>query len=303
MFAFLSHLLRNTPVTLTVLVVDENSLEDPIQYQVKPKQLRWLSVAAVSVPALLVALIFAFTPIMELIPGRSIDDVRRSARTTALRMTNLEDSMTVMHQYVAQLTTLLNGDDFTDPSSDPVTAGPMVLEGDDELIDPDLQSEDWTDHEQPALSLESMPAVETSMISFIDPAQATRGNLSSLRLPFLAPVADGIMTRGFSAQAGHYAVDIAVQEGTAVRSVGDGRVIFADWTYSAGYVIGVYHAGGYITLYKHNKRLDKKVGDQVREREAIAISGNSGEITSGPHLHFELWHEGLAQDPQRFFLN
>ena len=79
-------------------------------------------------------------------------------------------------------------------------------------------------------------------------------------------------------------------------------MIFADWTHEGGYTVTVQHADGYLTVFKHNQRLLKRVGDRVRAREAVAMSGNSGEITTGPHLHFELWHNGLAQDPSFYFI-
>jgi murein DD-endopeptidase MepM/ murein hydrolase activator NlpD len=114
---------------------------------------------------------------------------------------------------------------------------------------------------------------------------------------------DGIVSRGFSASANHYGMDFAVDEGSPVRAVGDGYVVFADWTHEGGYVIAVQHADGYLSVYKHNARLLRRLGDHVRSRETIALSGNTGEITSGPHLHFELWRNGLAQDPRTFFVN
>ena len=101
---------------------------------------------------------------------------------------------------------------------------------------------------------------------------------------------------------GHFGVDIAVDEGSPIRAVGDGYVVFADWTHEGGYVVAVQHADGYLSVYKHNARLLNRVGDRVRSRETVAISGNSGEITTGPHLHFELWRNGLAQDPRTFFV-
>ena len=76
----------------------------------------------------------------------------------------------------------------------------------------------------------------------------------------------------------------------------------ADRTQEGGWAIAVQHAGGYLSLYKHNRRLLKQVGERVEAREVIAESGNSGEITTGPHLHVELWHDGLAQDPAAYFI-
>ena len=125
--------------------------------------------------------------------------------------------------------------------------------------------------------------------------------LSGLRFPVLPPVT-GIVTREFDARTGHYAMDIAVNEGSVVRAIGDGYVILADWTHDGGQIIAVQHADGFVSVYKHNSRLLKRLGDRVHDREAVSLSGNSGEITTGPHLHFELWQNGLAQDPNYYVI-
>ena len=87
-----------------------------------------------------------------------------------------------------------------------------------------------------------------------------------------------------------------------MRTVAGGYVVFADWTHDGGHTIAVQHPGGYLSVYKHNSRLLKRVGERVRTQEAIALSGDTGRITSGPHLHLELWRDGLAQDPAAFLL-
>lgn len=79
-------------------------------------------------------------------------------------------------------------------------------------------------------------------------------------------------------------------------------MVFADWTYTGGHTIIVQHANGFLSVYKHNEQLLKQVADRVSVREGLAISGNSGEFTTGPHLHFELWNNGLAQDPGAYLL-
>ncbi|MFB6099440.1 MAG: murein hydrolase activator EnvC, partial [Salinibacter sp.] len=88
--------------------------------------------------------------------------------------------------------------------------------------------------------------------------------------------------------------------GEYIRAVGDGYVVWADWTQDGGYTIAVQHANGYLSVYKHNKRLLKHIGDRVRAQERLAVSGNTGAITTGPHLHFELWRNGLALSPRAY---
>jgi murein DD-endopeptidase MepM/ murein hydrolase activator NlpD len=124
--------------------------------------------------------------------------------------------------------------------------------------------------------------------------------MPSLSLPVQAPVDTGFPTRRFDAGDGHFGIDLAVSEGTMVRAVGAGYVVLADWTQEGGYTVVVQHSDGYLSVYKHNKRLLKQIGDRVQAREALAVSGNSGQMTTGPHLHFELWRNGLAQDPRPY---
>jgi murein DD-endopeptidase MepM/ murein hydrolase activator NlpD len=227
------------------------------------------------------------------------------AELNARRAAAFEDSVALQYRQISQLRALITGDLDSLTTTVPVSDDPDLPEqaeaeavlgvtlGDEPL------STDWSDHQQPALPLRWLddsdgeaPIAGSTVESY----------LASLRLPALPPV-EGVASRGFSARDGHFGLDIAVDDGTPVRAVGDGYVVFSDWTHEGGYVIAVQHADGYLSVYKHNAGLLKRLGDRVRTREAVALSGNTGEITSGPHLHFELWRNGLAQDPRTFFVN
>ena len=116
---------------------------------------------------------------------------------------------------------------------------------------------------------------------------------------FYSPI-EGIVTTEFSLKQEHYGVDIVSKINEPVKSVAEGTVIFADWTNESGYVIAIQHRGNMISVYKHNSALLKKVGNFVNSGQVIAIIGNTGEFTTGPHLHFELWYNGHAVDPQEF---
>ena len=98
----------------------------------------------------------------------------------------------------------------------------------------------------------------------------------------------------------HYALDIAVKTGTPVKAISDGTVIFAEWTAETGHVIILEHAKGFISVYKHNGGLHKQQGDLVKSGEVIASSGSTGELSTGPHLHFELWNDGYPVNPINF---
>ncbi len=112
----------------------------------------------------------------------------------------------------------------------------------------------------------------------------------------------GYVVRKFIAAENHYGVDIVAKPGETVLSIMDGTVIFSDWTVETGYVLIIQHANNIISQYKHNSRLLKKAGDIVAAGEPVATVGNSGELTSGPHLHFELWYKGQPVDPEQYIL-
>ena len=116
---------------------------------------------------------------------------------------------------------------------------------------------------------------------------------------FFSPIS-GFISDHFNMKRGHYGVDVVAKTNEAVKNVADGSIIFASWTQDAGYVIMIQHRGNLISVYKHNAELLKKVGTFVNAGEIISIVGNSGEMTDGPHLHFELWYNGNPLNPEEF---
>jgi murein DD-endopeptidase MepM/ murein hydrolase activator NlpD len=116
---------------------------------------------------------------------------------------------------------------------------------------------------------------------------------------FFKPL-EGIIIDPFSRKNNHFGVDLVGKEKSRISSVLDGVVVFSHWTAETGFVIAVQHQNNYLSLYKHSSLLLKGVGDYVFAGEHLAVIGNSGELTTGPHLHFELWCNGVAVDPEKF---
>ncbi|WP_022835983.1 M23 family metallopeptidase [Salisaeta longa] len=296
MWALLKDLIRFPDALHTVVLMRSDDPGPAHHYELVPRRLVaiWLGTL---VSAVLVAVaVMAFTPARHLIPGYDTPKIKRQARLSALRVAALKDSLAVQQAYVDQLRALMTGAIKPPAASGTDGARSSAAAADEPTAvqQPQQQragpSGRATAHAQPAFTVTAGGAT-----------QATGQVLPALQIPMAPPVVKGFPTRGFDARAGHYAIDIAVKEGTMVQSVGPGYVILADWTQQGGYTIAVQHADGYVSVYKHNKRLLKRVGDQVRAYEPIAVTGNTGEITSGPHLHFELWRNGLAQDPRPYF--
>ena len=269
MLRLLRDLLTRPGTARTVVLIDSDAAEAPRRYDVRPERALY---TLGGLAALLLAVAVALAVRSALRP--STDDLRAAAEASALRADALQDSLAVQADQVALLRALITGEAPTAPDA----PAPPVAAGGVDAGPP-----------RPGGAAERAPRVAAAYAA-------------GLRFPAPPPV-DGVLSRGFDAARGHLAVDYAATVGTPVRAVAGGYVVLADWTHDGGHTIAVQHPGGYLSVYKHNNRLLKRVGDRVRTQETIALSGDTGEVTSGPHLHVELWHDGLAQDPAAFLLD
>ncbi len=126
--------------------------------------------------------------------------------------------------------------------------------------------------------------------------------VSELQEMFLFSPISGLISRKYDIKDDHFGVDIVSKKNEPVMSVASGTVILSSWTQDSGYVIAIQHSSNLISVYKHNAELLKKTGSFVAGGDVIAIIGNTGELTDGPHLHFELWFKGNAVNPEDFIL-
>ena len=290
---FLRDLFGRPGATRTVIVLEPDTMSTPRQYEVRPGNALYAAVIGVVVLAAVLVAAIVLTPLRGLILGPGTGELRGVATDNAARASALEDSLAVQYQQIAQLRAIITGemDDLGEDALDPTAFELPDLGEAGGTAEPAVEPRAGA-HDQPAVPLRTLgPAAPGER-----DARAASAYLDALRLPALPPV-DGVVSRGFDASRGHFALDLAATEGTSVRAFADGYVVFADWTHDGGHSIAVQHAGGYLSVYKHNSRLLKRVGERVRARETVALSGDTGEITSGPHLHFEVWRDGLAQDP------
>jgi len=297
MFSLLSEFTRRLGTSVNIIVLGKSELDQPSRYSFRPaKVLAGFVAGILSILILLFALIL-ISPLGALLPGHVSEEMRQDARINQLRVEAMEDTLRVQSAYVVQLRDLLMGTVDTTVTS--LTRSRQLLSsrpGADVDLSSNQRTADFEDHLQPAIPLDRLRIFGQEPIPSIG---ANAPYFKAIRFPVMPPVT-GLTTRRFDARTGHFAIDIGVKEGSFVRSIGDGYVILADWTHDGGQIIAVQHGDGYVSVYKHNSRLIKRAGDRVRAREAVAMSGNSGEITTGPHLHFEIWHNGLAQDPNYY---
>lgn len=277
MWSFLSDLVRTPDASRTIVVMDEEGTGATRQYEVEPRRLLVAWGGTLLVVGMIVAGLVVLTPLRTLIPGYGTEELRRNARLNAIRVSALQDSVAVQRRYIERVQQLITGQ--VDSSAGQERQGAPLA----------------TPEPSGTVGAESDPTMSSSVMG---PAETP----STFRPPVRPPVEGGFPTRRFDAQDAHYGTDIAVSEGTQVRSIGPGYVVLSDWTQEGGYTIAVQHAEGYLSVYKHNKRLLKQTGDHVQAREALAVSGNTGKMTTGPHVHFELWRNGLAQNPRSYVM-
>jgi len=303
MWDFIQELLREPERPRKLMVMDEAYREEPAVYRVVPRTLLWASAGAVLALGMLMVALVVYTPALYWLPGQVNPEVEQQARLSALRVAALEDSLALQQEYMDEIRELIMGDvQLPDEEGAPLGAAPAEApggSGEASVYLPENGSPEWEDHTAPALTLPRFPL---RLAASGDGAAPSRLVAGALALPVPPPINGGILTRGFNPRNGHFGIDFAAEEGSPVASIGEGYVIMADWTHDGGYSIAVQHGMGYVSVYKHNQRLLKRTGDRVAAQETIALSGNSGELTTGPHLHFELWQHGLAQDPQHALL-
>lgn len=236
--------------------------------------------------AIIIVLLIIYTPVKELIPGYPSGEMTRNIRLNAMKLDSLEYELQIKDQFIDNLTTIIRGDEPMDydmsESEIPVSTATI---------------EDYHSKEDSILR-EEVEEQQRFSLSLFDPVEKTQ-NLSELF--FFAPV-KGMVSNHFDADKMHFGVDLVPTDDQLVKATLDGTVMLADYTAETGYVIQVLHSNEIISIYKHNKQLLKRTGDVVRAGEAIAIAGDTGELSSGPHLHFELWYQGKPINPVEYIV-
>ncbi len=265
-----------------LVVLNEDTFEEKLSF--KLTRLNVFILGSVFSILLIVGTIFliAFTPLREYIPGYSSTQLKKDATKLVYKADSLQQVLEVNNLYIQKVRALLTGEISE------------VLFDKDSVLQAIQYDKDSMNLEPSFNDLEFRQEIERAdRFSIFD--EATK----DVDIVFFAPVV-GTLSDGYNLKKKHFAVDIAIETGTPVKCVADGTVIFAEWTAQTGNVIIVKHASGFISIYKHNGALHKHQGDLVKSGEVIASAGNSGEYSTGPHLHFELWNEGYPVDPTNY---
>ena len=131
------------------------------------------------------------------------------------------------------------------------------------------------------------------------PSVSSSNTISLVDQLFFVPI-NGLVTNHFNADKKHYGVDVVAQADAVIKATADGTVVFADWSYEGGYIIGIQHHSNILSVYKHNATIMCREGDMVKAGDAIAVLGGGGSTSTGPHLHFELWFKGTPLNPEDY---
>ena len=263
-----------------LLVINDESYEEVGSYRLTELNVYLFASSVLVALVLLLLLLFVLTPLKNIIPGYAETNALNNKKEIVKvykHIDSLENVVGAQAVYLASVGKALRGE-----------TGASSLEAPDGLADFAKANEHLIAQAKSALQTPTTTAATTENT-------AQKPEKSDLIL--LAPVMKGMVTDAFNVQPGHFGIDIAAPKNTPIQSVADGVVIAAAWTLETGYVIGVQHKNNLVSFYKHNSVLYKKVGTAVKTGEAIAVIGNTGHLSSGPHLHFELWQNGKPLNP------
>lgn len=268
-----------------LIVFNDNTFEAVLMFRLSRLNLLSIIGSAVILLIIGVSILIAFTPLREFIPGYPDADMRRNIILNAVRIDSLEQQLEIKSQYINNINHIISGHipHMENKNADTV-----------KISKPVQFSKSVSD------SLLRHQIEEEERFNLADNTQVRTGlGLSSIH--FFTPV-KGVVTNPFNASMEHYGTDIVAAPNEVVKATLNGVVILATWTLETGYIIQIQHPNNIISVYKHNANLLKKEGDVVKAGDPIAIIGNSGELSTGPHLHFELWHNGLPLNPEDYII-
>lgn len=268
-----------------MVIMNEDTFEEKASFNLRPLNVFVAGGLGIILLITLTTFIIAFTPLREYIPGYADVQSRRQVVRLVQQADSLERSLNARDLYLANLRMIINGklpeDSVIEQPENAErydTIKELARSVQDSLLRLDIESQDPF-----SLSASDDASLGNSIRSFL----------------FFAPV-KGTVTNRFDAIKKHYGIDITAAVNEPIKATLDGTVILSNFTAETGWVIGIQHSNNLFSFYKHNSALLKKSGQFVKAGDAIAVIGNSGEMSSGPHLHFELWFNGSALDPAKY---
>ncbi len=265
-----------------LVILNEDTFEE--RFAIKLTRLNVfvsISLSAI-VLIMLTILLIAFTGLREYIPGYSSTALKKKATELSYKTDSLQNVISLNQQYYESISRVLKGDIKT------------VTFNKDSII-----KAAQLDLSEINLNPSKEDSILREKVDKEDKYNLFESATSNVNFVLYAPV-NGTISENYNTKNKHYAVDIVVAKDTPVKAAADGTIVLAEWTSQTGHTVVLDHGNGLISVYKHNASLTKTQGDLVSAGEVIAISGNTGELTTGPHLHFELWNNGYPVNPTNF---
>ncbi|OIQ23486.1 M23 family metallopeptidase [Lacinutrix sp. MedPE-SW] len=265
-----------------LVILNEDTFEEKLAFKLTRLNVFVLLSLSTFFLIIFTILLIAFTPLREYIPGYSSTALKKKAVELNFKTDSLQQVITLNEKYYASIKQVLKGEVNTvefnrDSIIEAASLDPSEIDLSPSQADSILRAK--VDKEDKYNLFETAKS-RTNFVLF--------------------PPVNGEISEPYNAEEKHYAVDIVVAKDTPVKAAADGTVIFSEWTSETGFVIIIEHSYGLISVYKHNETLTKNQGELVKSGEVIATAGNTGELTTGPHLHFELWSDGYPVNPTNF---
>jgi murein DD-endopeptidase MepM/ murein hydrolase activator NlpD len=267
-----------------LVILNDTTFEEKLSFRLSPMNVFILFISGSFLLITLITILIAFTPLREFIPGYTDVTLRQNLTNMVLKVDSLENDLTVKQHYLNNLRLIIQGELPSDTLLNDTTLAPQYDQNARKISKEDSLFRDYVEKEDAFNISNDKSGISTNPLS---------GTY------FFTPL-NGLVTGSFEPKKSHYGVDIVAPENEAIKATLKGVVIFAGWTSETGHVITLQHENNLISTYKHNSVLLKELGDVVKAGDAIAIIGNSGELTDGPHLHFELWYNGTALNPEEY---
>jgi murein DD-endopeptidase MepM/ murein hydrolase activator NlpD len=278
--------------TYRLVIMNNETFEEIGSYRITLLNVYILLSTLFVVMFTVVLFMIAVTPIKRYLPGYVAGGNEAEIREMGRRVDSLGTLVEAYELYTQNFRKILVGEGIqTEHDVDQTVDEDLSLENDSAFAE--LAASDVDRQLRQEIELEEIgQAVQQSRTTNISPK-----DLPLEQMYFMTPVSGEISAAFTPDDNKHYGVDVLAAKNTAIKAAMDGYVFISDWTLETGNTIGIQHTNNIITFYKHNSALLKRVGSYVKAGEAIAIIGNTGTLSDGPHLHFELWHKGKPVDP------
>ena len=269
---------RQTRSKYRLAVVKQDSYEEKFALSLSKRNI-FLVISFIALLVISITTLFIFyTPIREYIPGYDTTKIRMQAIENLDKIDSIMISLQKNKQFIESFSRTINGDEFVS-------------------IYADNQKLENVDLNELEVNINIEDSILRKIVETEDRFNIIESENNKISLDLVSP-ANGIISEGFNLSDGHFGVDVVLKERTPIKSVSDGIVIFSAWTLNYGYTVVVYHKNKLTSIYKHNESIKVEKGDFVMSGEVIALSGNTGDLTTGPHLHFEIWDSKGPLNPE-----